>query len=438
MPISTAVILAAGRSERMAAQTNGSSKALLRVGGLAMLERSILAAQRAGVERVVVVTGHDGDRVGRLASKTGRVTVEVVRADRWSLGNGSSLSAAEEAAGSEPLFLLVMADHLFGPGALEALLEVHVPAALVDMEPDAAVAAEGTKVAVVEDQALGFGKELDARPVDCGAFLVSPGIFRALAHAAAAGDHTLAGALTRLADAQPVAVVPVPRDSWWRDVDTPADLAAASRDLRRSLAKPTDGPVARWLNRPLSTRLTMWLARLRPNPDVVSLLAFGLTVAGAGLLGLGQGVAGGILVQASSVLDGVDGELARLLGRSSSRGALMDSLLDRVADSAVMAGLGLWTLTAGTPPATTLLLVAGAIAGAFLSMAIKDRSVALRLAAFPEHQLGWLLGGRDGRLLLVAVFAVLGRPLWALVAVLVTSAVSAAARLALVTARHGP
>jgi CDP-L-myo-inositol myo-inositolphosphotransferase len=82
--------------------------------------------------------------------------------------------------------------------------------------------------------------------------------------------------------------------------------------LRRWLGKDADGPVSRWLNRPLSTRLLMILAPLRPAPDLVSLVAFALGLAGAALLAAGQGLAGGLLVHTSSVADGVDGEVARL------------------------------------------------------------------------------------------------------------------------------
>ena len=103
-------------------------------------------------------------------------------------------------------------------------------------------------------------------------------------------------------------------------MDTPQDARAARVALRRSLGKDADGPVSRWLNRPLSTRLSMVLARLRPAPDLVSLVAFALGVAGAALLAAGQGLAGGLLVHASSVADGVDGEVARLQLRGGPRG----------------------------------------------------------------------------------------------------------------------
>ncbi len=49
-----AIILAAGRSSRM-----GRAKALLPIGGVTSLERVAGSLRAAGVERIVVVTGHE-------------------------------------------------------------------------------------------------------------------------------------------------------------------------------------------------------------------------------------------------------------------------------------------------------------------------------------------------------------------------------------------
>jgi hypothetical protein len=57
-------------------------------------------------------------------------------------------------------------------------------------------------------------------------------------------------------------------------------------------------------------------------------------------------------------------------------------------------------------------------------MASKDRIVALGLPPAPERRLAFLLGGRDGRLLIIAVCAVVGQPLLALAAVTITSFLS--------------
>jgi hypothetical protein len=64
----------------------------------------------------------------------------------------------------------------------------------------------------------------------------------------------------------------------------------------------------------------MALAPLRPAPDLVSLVAFALGLAGAALLATGRVVAGALLVHVASVADGADGEVARLQLRGSPRG----------------------------------------------------------------------------------------------------------------------
>jgi choline kinase/phosphatidylglycerophosphate synthase len=423
------VVLAAGRSERLGGVTGGGSKALLRLGGLSLVERAVRSLLAAGLERVLVVVGHDAGPVAAVVGRLGRGGVRAVYADRWRDGNGASLTAVEGGVAGEGLFALLTADHVFAEGALDRLLAAAAPAVLVDPAPDRAAWQEGCKVRVVDGAVVAFGKHLDEPAIDCGAFLLPPEVFGCQRQAAAEGDHTLAGAVTRLARARPLRAVPLPAGCWWQDVDTPEDARAAAAALRRSLGKDTDGPVSRLLNRPLSTRLSMALAPLRPAPDLVSLVAFALGLAGGVLLGAGRGLAGALLVHAASVADGVDGEVARLQLRGGPRGALLDGVLDRVADAAILAGLGVWALD-GHAPRTVLALTVAATAGALLSMATKDRAAALGLPPAPDRALGWLLGGRDGRLLLVTLGALLGAPVAALAAVTATSALTLSLRVA--------
>jgi choline kinase/phosphatidylglycerophosphate synthase len=423
------VVLAAGQSERLESVTGGGSKALLRLGGLSLVERAVRSLLAAGLERVLVVVGHDAGPVATVVGRLGRGRVRAVYAERWADGNGASLAAVEDTVAGEPLFVLITADHLFGAGGLDRLLAAGEPAVLIDPAPDQPAWAEGTRVRVVDQAVVAFGKHLEEPAIDCGAFLLPPEVFDRQRQAASEGDHTLAGAVTRLAQTRPLRAVTLPTGCWWQDVDTPQDARAARVALRRSLGKDADGPVSRFLNRPLSTRLSMLLAPLRPAPDLVSLVAFAFGLAGAVLLAAGQGLGGGLLVHASSVADGVDGEVARLQLRGGPRGALLDGVLDRVGDAAILAGLGLWALD-GLNPRGVLVVTVAATTGALLSMASKDRAAALGLPPAPERALGWLLGGRDGRLLLIAIGALLSAPLAALAAVTATSAVSLGLRVA--------
>lgn len=106
------------------------------------------------------------------------------------------------------------------------------------------------------------------------------------------------------------------------------------------------------------------LWRLHVPPDAVTWLGTALVVA-ASLLTIPRGLLwqGGLLVLVLVLSDGLDGQLARISGQSSTYGAFLDSSLDRVADGALFgavvlyfsgpghsqlwAGIALWALMAG-------------------------------------------------------------------------------------------
>ncbi|WP_435098968.1 CDP-alcohol phosphatidyltransferase family protein [Halorubrum sp. N11] len=82
-------------------------------------------------------------------------------------------------------------------------------------------------------------------------------------------------------------------------------------------------------------------AKLGLSPDQVSVIAFGAAVAAAGAFAVGEPafyIAGSAFVLLNGWLDLVDGALARHLEVSSDGGDLLDHVLDRYADIAVIAG----------------------------------------------------------------------------------------------------
>src|SRR4030081_1988247 len=117
---------------------------------MALLERKLLSLLEAGLEKVVVVVGHDWERVARMASAAVPGRVEVVRATRWEAGNGASLAAAEAPVPRAKLFFVITAGPPVGAGAVEELLEVGEPAALIDAGAAPEVVAEGTRVVIAD------------------------------------------------------------------------------------------------------------------------------------------------------------------------------------------------------------------------------------------------------------------------------------------------
>ncbi len=147
--------------------------------------------------------------------------------------------------------------------------------------------------------------------------------------------------------------------------------------------------------------LEPWVAgfdRLGLSPDGVSALAFLVAVAAGGCFVLGPTasawyVAGAVLVGLNGTLDVVDGALARRQGVDSDAGDLLDHVLDRYADVAVVAGLA-----AGIE---AYALGFAAVTGVLLTSYLGTQVEAVGL----DREYGGLLGRAD-RLVLVAVVAV--------------------------------
>ena len=84
-----------------------------------------------------------------------------------------------------------------------------------------------------------------------------------------------------------------------------------------------------------------FLQALGLTPNAVTLLGFCVSVAAAGLAGAGFLLAAGIVFLAGSVLDLMDGALARLSGRVTRFGALLDSVMDRLGEAALFLGIAI-------------------------------------------------------------------------------------------------
>lgn len=112
----------------------------------------------------------------------------------------------------------------------------------------------------------------------------------------------------------------------------PAAVLPTSWEVIRATGKPGDGLVSRWLNRPISQRLT-WLVLAWPGIRPIHVTIFNALLALPMFLLLLFGghtglILGAILFHAASVIDGVDGEMARATWRTSEDGASLDSLID--------------------------------------------------------------------------------------------------------------
>lgn len=92
--------------------------------------------------------------------------------------------------------------------------------------------------------------------------------------------------------------------------------------------------------RPAAQVVAVALVPLRVPPPAVVLTSFATGLAAALALAGGHFFWAAVLLQAKTVLDNADGQLARLTGRTSVLGRYLDSECDLLSDAAVCAALG--------------------------------------------------------------------------------------------------
>ena len=346
------LVLASGKGSRLRTP-RGRVKPLVSVAGVALLERAVRNLVDVGVDEVVVVVGYRAEEIERfcagLSVRLG-VSVRCVRNDRFDEGNGLSVLAAEEALRGEP-FLLVMADHVLDRSILWSLVGSEMPSDGAVLAVDYSVGAAGgvdlddvTRVRTEGRLVRDIGKGISSFDAfDTGAFLCTGGVFDALRDAVAAGETSLSAGMHRLADQGRLERCDV-TGARWVDVDTRRDLRMASRWLLAGGGKERDGAVAK-VNRVLSGRvITPLLLSVAPGlrPDTVTVLAAVVGLSAAAAILAGWVLVAALAVQLASILDGADGEIARVAHRGSRFGAFLDPMLDRVVDGLVFSAAGLY------------------------------------------------------------------------------------------------
>jgi 2-aminoethylphosphonate-pyruvate transaminase len=118
-PARTAVILAAGRGTRLGQAGRDIPKGFLQLGAKAIVEESILRLERAGVERIIIVTGHQQRLYEQLADSAGSRVRTVHNPVFATCGSLYSLACAR--ADLDDDFLLLESDLIYEQRALSIL-----------------------------------------------------------------------------------------------------------------------------------------------------------------------------------------------------------------------------------------------------------------------------------------------------------------------------
>ncbi|HEY6930865.1 MAG TPA: CDP-alcohol phosphatidyltransferase family protein [Thermoanaerobaculia bacterium] len=210
-------------------------------------------------------------------------------------------------------------------------------------------------------------------------------------------------------------------------VRTMEDLAAAEKWLLSRLIKETDGFMARHFDRKISLAISRRLAKTSITPNVMTLISVGIGLVAAPFF-LSQRPAlqtiGALLFVLHSIVDGCDGELARLKLQESRLGGVLDFWGDNVVHVAIFSAVAVgWSLSLGAR--WPLLLGASAVAGTLASAGLayfqtmrtpKDGPLFTHVTAStgPGSRLANALARRDF-IYLVLALSLFGKANWFLV-----------------------
>jgi phosphatidylglycerophosphate synthase/choline kinase len=279
------------------------SASLSRVGTLPILLRTIFAAQKAGATRIMVVADPTTKRkVQRALFFTGRLleSVEWIEAAAGASHSQRLLFIVNKAP-SERL-ILIDGNRTYHPSLLRKAAEWNH---------------ERTALALASDDEL------------VGIFSLPVEMIRDFAERCPTQAGTLKELHASLTEMHSVVSMPV-AENQWQPVNTPEDCEAAERKLDRWLVKPTDGFYAR-LNRRISIPISRQLIKLPITANMVSIFTLCVGIASAAFFAYGgywSTLLGAFLCLFASIMDGCDGEVARLKLLESDFGCWLETICD--------------------------------------------------------------------------------------------------------------
>jgi phosphatidylglycerophosphate synthase len=143
--------------------------------------------------------------------------------------------------------------------------------------------------------------------------------------------------MVRLLGGEPIDALVEGRD--WLGGDAPGMVTSR---LLQATMKAGEGPVGRLINRPFSFRIAALLMRANVTPNAVTWFTLALAIAMAVVLGQGGLIClaiGGLLYQLVSMVDCIDGDIARVTFQTSRSGATLDTAFDVLANASFAIGL---------------------------------------------------------------------------------------------------
>ena len=175
------------------------------------------------------------------------------------------------------------------------------------------------------------------------------------------------------------------------------------------------GKIARWFEEPASAALD----KLGFTPNLATLTGTAISVGAGAAAADGRFVLAGVLVLVGATFDMLDGGIARRTGQVSDRGALLDSVMDRVSEGALLLGLLIFYTRGATFDQTLIILAFIAFSGSMMVSYVRARAEGLGMKGTAGF------ATRPERVVLITVALLISQPDWGLWILAVATPLSA-------------
>jgi phosphatidylglycerophosphate synthase len=296
--------------------------ALAPVGTLPVLLRAILGVQSTNPERIVVVVNRlTGPQIKSELFKTERVPSGLEWIEAAEGASLSSIIRVVTSTSARGRILVVAADRTYQPALHRMVSEWDGRRGILELATGSEPAG---LFALSHEAALELGADWKSNVVtvrDMHRWITQ----KAIANGPSFVDFRL-----------------VAQDSW-QEISMPQDCTLAEQKLNRWLVKPTDGVFAR-MNRRISIPISRQLIKFPITPNMVSLFTLGVSIAAGAFFALGgywNTLLGAMLSVWASILDGCDGEVARLKLQASDFGCWLETACDYLYYLFIFAGMAI-------------------------------------------------------------------------------------------------
>ncbi|MCQ4575454.1 MAG: CDP-alcohol phosphatidyltransferase family protein [Candidatus Brocadiales bacterium] len=298
--------------------------------GLPLLKRTVLAAQKGGVEEFIVTAPKNSEEdLKRLFSGDDRICSRI----NWHGHENGDLPDRLKGTSSEPI-MIIKAESVFDSNIVEKMYRPRLDdaAACVAVRNTAGATGPGHHTLKLDGDVVVDCNVPDASFQTAGLMLAKHDAIKALATSVANGHTDLYDLVKGLLGTGKVRTVDVTNELCM-EITSQETMRESREKLFDRLGLTTDGPFSVHVSRKLSRVVSSVLVRLPITPNQVTLFGFFMGVVACWFFLQGRywySVAGAAVFYASIVLDLSDGEVARLKFMSSRYGGWFDSICDSV------------------------------------------------------------------------------------------------------------